>query len=635
MQRKYELTDWLPTTKKEVEIRGWDNLDVILISGDAYVDHPAFGAAVIGRIIESLGLKVAIISQPNWKDDLRDFKKLGKPNLFFGVTGGCMDPMTNHYTANKRLRSEDAYTPGGQTGFRPDYAATVYSTILKEIYPDVPVVIGGIEASLRRVTHYDYWSDQLKPSILQDSKADMLVYGMGEQALREIVSLLKKGVPFSSLKTVKQTAFIIDTEEPLPKNKNWIDKELNSHEACLSDKKLYASNFKHVEQESNKLFADRLLQRIGNRTLVINPPFLTMTEEEIDSSFDLPYTRLPHPKYEKRGVIPAFEMIKFSINLHRGCFGGCSFCTISAHQGKFIASRSEKSILKEVDKVTQMPDFKGYISDLGGPSANMYKMKGKIQAICDKCISPSCINPVICHNLDTTHKPLTDIYKAADAHPKVKKAFIGSGIRYDLLVPEFNKNADKKDLEEYTEQVITSHVSGRLKVAPEHTSDAVLKIMRKPSFSNFHLFKNTFDRINKKFDLNQKLIPYFISSHPACQVEDMANLAAETKDLGFQLEQVQDFTPTPMTVATVIYYSGYHPYTLKPVYTPRTKEEKQNQHRFFFWYKKENQGWIKNTLLKVGKPDLLKRLLPQNSINQENNSQKPKFVPHHKKNNKR
>ncbi len=635
MQRKHELTDWLPTTKKEVELRGWDNLDIILISGDAYVDHPAFGAAVIGRIVESMGLKIAIIPQPNWKDDLRDFKKLGKPNLFFGVTGGCMDPMINHYTANKRLRSDDAYTPGGQTGFRPDYATTIYSNILKEIYPDVPIVIGGIEASLRRVTHYDYWSDQLKPSILLDSKADMLVYGMGEQALREIIILLKKGVPFESLKTIKQTAFLLGKDESLPKNKNWEDKKLNSHEVCLKDKKMYASNFKHVEQESNKLFADRLIQEIGDKTLVINPPFHTMTEDEIDASFDLPYTRLPHPKYEKRGVIPAFEMIKFSINMHRGCFGGCSFCTISAHQGKFIASRSQESILKEVDKVTQMPDFKGYISDLGGPSANMYKMKGKIQSICDKCISPSCINPVICHNLDTTHKPLTDIYKAADAHPKVKKAFIGSGIRYDLLVPEFNKTADKKDLEEYTEQVIKNHVSGRLKVAPEHTSDTVLKIMRKPSFSNFHLFKKTFDRINKKYNLNQKLIPYFISSHPACQLEDMANLAAETKDLGFQLEQVQDFTPTPMTVATVIYYSGFHPYTLKPVYTPKSKEEKANQHRFFFWYKKENQGWIKSTLLKVGKPELLKKLLPFSQINNATKNmevnQKPKFEPHHKK----
>ncbi len=604
------LTDWLPTTKKEAELRGWHELDVILFSGDAYVDHPAFGAAVIGRIIESMGLRIAIVPQPNWKDDLRDFKKLGIPKLFFGITGGCMDSMINHYTANKRLRSEDAYTPGGQRGFRPDYTTTVYSTILKSLFPEVPVVIGGIEASLRRVTHYDYWSDQLKPSILKDSKADLLVYGMGEQPLREIISLLEKGLSFESLTTIKQTAFLRAKSSELPKNKNWTDLKLASHEACLANKKTYASNFKYIEQESNKLYANRLIQEIGDNYLFINPPFPTMTEKEIDASFDLPYTRLPHPKYQKRGAIPAFEMIKFSINMHRGCFGGCSFCTISAHQGKFIASRSKASILKEVDKVTAMDDFKGYISDLGGPSANMYKMKGVIQSICDKCNSPSCISPVICSNLDTSHQPLIDIYKAVDSHPKVKKSFVGSGIRYDLLVPEFNKNADPKDLEEYTEEVIKNHVSGRLKVAPEHTSDPVLKLMRKPSFKNFHLFKNTFDRINRKLNLNQKLIPYFISSHPACKLEDMANLAAETKDMGFQLEQVNDFTPTPMTVATVIYYSGYHPYTLQPVFTPRTEKEKQDQHRFFFWYKKENHNWIRTILTNAHQLDLLKKLLP-------------------------
>ncbi|MCB9335759.1 MAG: YgiQ family radical SAM protein [Flavobacteriales bacterium] len=627
MKSKYSLTDWLPTTKKEVELRGWDNLDIILFSGDAYVDHPAFGSAVIGRIIESMGLKIAIIPQPNWKDDLRDFKKLGKPNLFFGVTAGCMDPMVNHYTAAKRRRSDDAYTPGGLAGFRPDYATTVYTKILKELFPDVPVVIGGIEASLRRVTHYDYWSNELKPSILFDSGADMLVYGMGEQPLREIITLLMKGVPFDSLKTINQTAFLMDKNDALPKNKQWKDLELASHENCLKDKKTYASNFKHIEQESNKLNADRLTQNIGDKKLIINPPYYTMTEEEMDTSFDLPYTRLPHPKYEKRGAIPAFEMIKFSINMHRGCFGGCSFCTISAHQGKFIASRSKESILKEVEKVTEMPDFKGYISDLGGPSANMYRMKGKVQEICDRCVSPSCISPSICHNLDTSHQPLTEIYKAVDENPKVKKAFIGSGIRYDMLVPEFNKNADKKDLEEYTEQVIKNHVSGRLKVAPEHTSDDVLKIMRKPSFKNFHLFKNTFDRINKKFNLNQQLIPYFISSHPACELKDMANLAAETKDMGFQLEQVNDFTPTPMTVATVIYYSGYHPYTLKPIKTPKTEKEKKDQNRFFFWYKKENQGWIKNVLSSRGENDLLRKLLP----NQHTFANSKKNVPHHAK----
>ncbi len=605
----HKITDWLPTTKKEVELRGWDELDVILFSGDAYVDHPAFGSAVVGRIIENMGLRIAIVPQPNWKDDLRDFKKLGIPKLFFGVTAGCMDPMINHYTANKRLRSEDAYTPGGQKGFRPDYATTVYSNILKDLFPDTPVVIGGIEASLRRVTHYDYWSDELKPSILEDSKADLLIYGMGEQPLREVITLMEKGLPFDTLKTIKQTAFLQPKSTTVPKNKNWIDLNLSSHEACLGNKKVFAANFKHIEQESNKLNADRLIQEIGNKKLIINPPFQTMTEKEIDASFDLPYTRLPHPKYRKRGAIPAFEMIKFSINMHRGCFGGCSFCTISAHQGKFIASRSQQSILKEVDQVANMTDFKGYISDLGGPSANMYQMKGKVQSICDKCVSPSCISPTICHNLDTSHKPLTEIYKAASDHPKVKKAFVGSGIRYDMLVPEFNKNAEKKDLQEYTEQVVKNHVSGRLKVAPEHTSDEVLKIMRKPSFKNFHLFKKSFDSINKKFNLNQKLIPYFISSHPACKLEDMANLAAETKDMGFQLEQVNDFTPTPMTVATIIYYSGYHPYTLKPVFTPKSKREKQDQNRFFFWYKKENQNWIKNVLTNANRIDILNKLL--------------------------
>jgi len=608
-----KLSDWLPTTNKEVKLRGWEELDVILFSGDAYVDHPAFGPAVIGRILESYGLKVAIVPQPSVNDNLQDFSKMGRPKLFFAVTGGCMDPMVSNYTASKRRRDNDAYTPNGDKGFRPDYATTVYTNILKEKFPDVPVLIGGIEASLRRVTHYDYWSDTLKPTILKDSKADLLVYGMGEQPLREIVNLLQKGVPFSSLTTVKQTAFLLNKKDELPKNKNWKDVTINSHEVCLEDKKMYASNFKVIEQESNKLFADRIFQEVGDAVLVINPPYETMTEAEIDASFDLPFTRLPHPKYNKRGPIPAFEMIKFSINIHRGCFGGCSFCTISAHQGKFIASRSQESILKEVDKVANMPDFKGYLSDIGGPSANMYKMKGKVQEICDRCVSPSCISPVICHNLDTSHKPLTELYKAVDKHPKIKKSFIGSGIRHDLLVPEFNKLADPKELDAYTEEVMTNHVSGRLKVAPEHTSDNVLKLMRKPSFTYFHKFKERFDKINIRKRLNLQLIPYFISSHPACELEDMANLAAETKDMGFQLEQVQGFTPTPMTVATVIYYSGYHPYTLKPMKTPRSKTERDEQHRFFFWYKKENQQWIRNTLTKVGRLDLLQKLLPDSN----------------------
>ncbi|WP_296382089.1 YgiQ family radical SAM protein [Winogradskyella sp.] len=611
MKQELKLSDWLPTTNKEVKIRGWEALDVILFSGDAYVDHPSFGPAVIGRILESYGLRVAIVPQPSVTDNLQDFVKLGAPKLFFGVTGGCMDPMISNYNANKKKRDKDAYTPNGDIGFRPDYATTVYSKILKEKWPDTPVLIGGIEASLRRVTHYDYWSDKLMPTILETSKADMLVYGMGEQPLREVVRLLQKGVPFSSITTIKQTAVLLDKEAKVPKNSNWEDVEIIPHQICLKDKKKFASNFKTIEQESNKLAARRIFQKVGDKTLMINPPYPTMTEDEIDASFELPYTRLPHPKYNKRGPIPAYEMIKFSINIHRGCFGGCSFCTISAHQGKFIASRSQESVLREVDTVANMPDFKGYLSDIGGPSANMYKMKGKVQSICDKCVAPSCISPVICSNLDTSHKPLTELYQAVDKHPKVKKSFIGSGIRHDMLVPEFNKNADPKELDDYTEEVMTKHVSGRLKVAPEHTSDPVLKLMRKPSFKYFHKFKDRFDKINIKKGLKLQLIPYFISNHPACEVEDMANLAAETKDMGFQLEQVQGFTPTPMTVATVIYYSGYHPYTLKKVNTPITRKEKDEQHRFFFWYKDENKAWIKKTLNKLGREDLLKVLLPE------------------------
>ena len=621
MQEQRPISDWLPLTMKEVKSRGWNEIDVVLISGDAYVDHPAFGTAVIGRIMEDEGFKVAIVSQPNWQDDLRDFKKFGRPKYFFGVTAGCMDSMVNHYTANKRLRSTDAYTPGGEAGFRPDYATVAYSKILKELYPDVPVLIGGIEASLRRVTHYDYWADKLFPSILVDSKADLLVYGMGDQPLREMLKLLKKGVPFSNLSTIKQIAFLQDKSEELPKNKNWETVALSSHEECLEDKIKYAANFKIVEVESNKLDARRITQDIADKRLIINPPYKTMTEKEIDRSFDLPYTRLPHPKYFKRGAIPAYDMIKFSINMHRGCFGGCSFCTISAHQGKFIASRSEKSILAEVDEVVAHPEFKGYISDLGGPSANMYRMKGKVQSICDRCSSPSCIHPVICSNLDTSHKPMTELYRKVDAHPGVKKAFVGSGIRYDLLVDDFNQNNEDNNHEEYIEQVITRHVSGRLKVAPEHTSDATLKVMRKPSFKYLHKFKEKYDQISEKHGLKQQLIPYFISSHPGCENEDMANLAVETKDMGFQLEQVQDFTPTPMTVATVIYYSGVHPYTLKPYKTVKDKEEKLNQRRFFFWYKRENHSYIRESLRKANRLDLADKLI--GSKPQQNSSEKP------------
>ncbi len=604
---QYKVNDWLPTTAKEVKERGWEELDIILFSGDAYIDHPSFGPAVIARIIEAEGLKVAVVPQPNWRDDLRDFKKLGVPRLFFGVTAGSMDSMVNHYTAGKRLRSDDAYTPGGNAGYRPDYASQVYSQILKKLYPDVPVLLGGIEASLRRVTHYDYWSDKLMPGILETTKADMLVYGMGEMPLKEILRLLQKGVPFKSLTNIAQTAFL-HTDGELAPEKNWKDLELSSHEECLQDKVKYAKNFRHVEEESNRWQAARLIQPVGKGKIVINPPYPPMSSKELDASFDLPYTRLPHPKYNKKGVIPAFEMIKFSVNMHRGCFGGCSFCTISAHQGKFIASRSEKSILKEVRQITQMPDFKGYISDMGGPSANMYKMQGKDLKICERCSRPSCIFPNICTNLNTDHSPMTEIYKKVNKMQDIKKAFVGSGVRYDML---YNKMASTKEQEShkiYMSELVTHHVSGRLKVAPEHTSPNVLKLMRKPDFKLFHQFKKDFDEINLANNSNQQIIPYFISSHPGSQIEDMANLAVETKELDFRLEQVQDFTPTPMTVATVIFYSGIHPYTLKETFTAKTKDEKQNQRVFLFWYKPEYKKTIESLLKHSNQQELINKL---------------------------
>ena len=604
--KEYRLTDWLPTTKKEMELRGWDELDVILFSGDAYVDHPSFGAAVIGRLLEAQGLKVAIVPQPNWRDDLRDFKKMGKPRLFFGVSAGCMDSMVNKYTANKRLRSEDAYTPDGRHDMRPEYPTIVYTQILKKLWPDVPVVIGGIEASLRRLTHYDYWQDTVRKSILIESGADLLVYGMGEKPITELCKRMKENPCIPT--DIPQTVYVVKGKQAIPPSIS--EKEdivLHSHESCLSDKKKEAENFKFIEEESNKYEAARILQHAGNSTVVVNPPYPPMTQGELDMSFDLPYTRLPHPKYKGKRI-PAFDMIKFSVNLHRGCFGGCAFCTISAHQGKFIVSRSKESILKEVKAITEMPDFKGYLSDLGGPSANMYAMRGQDEEKCHKCKRPSCIHPKVCPNLNTDHRPLLDIYHAVDALPGIKKSFIGSGVRYDLLLHESKNPAINKSTKEYTRELIAKHVSGRLKVAPEHTSDKVLNVMRKPSFNQFYDFKKIFDKVNNELNLRQQLIPYFISSHPGCTAEDMAELAVITKRLDFHLEQVQDFTPTPMTVATEAWHTGYHPYTLQPIFSAKTQREKLAQRMFFFWYKPEERRAIIQELKRMGRSDLIDKL---------------------------
>mgnify|MGYP000846358245 FL=1 len=602
-----QTLQWLPTSVREVKERGWDVPDVILFSGDAYVDHPSFGGAVVGRLLESLGLKVALVPQPNWQDDLRDFRKLGTPRLFFGVSAGSMDSMVNHYTAARRRRSDDAYTPDGRAGARPDMPSIVYTRILKKLYPDTPVIIGGIEASLRRLSHYDYWKDTLQPSILIDSGADMLIYGMGEKPLTDICRLMQKGIPFRNLTNIPQTAVLRAGDETVATNKKWRTIILHSHESCLSNKKHHAENFRYIEEESNSIEAARLIQPVDNRQVIVNPPYPPPTTRELDAVYALPFTRLPHPRYKGK-EIPAYNMIRHSVTLHRGCFGGCAFCTISAHQGKFIVSRSPESIRQELEQITAMPDFKGTVTDLGGPSANMYHMKGKNEEICRLCKRASCAYPTVCKNLNTDHGPLLRIYEEARQVPGIKHCFIGSGIRYDLCLSDTgNKEVDKTN-RRYLETVIRHHVSGRFKVAPEHCSPTVLGLMRKPAFGLFQQLKSIFDEINRKHRLNEQIIPYFISSHPGCRPEDMAELAVATKALDFKLEQVQDFTPTPMTVATTIYYSGYHPYSLQKIDTAKSEKEKKQQNMFFFWYKREFREQTMTLLRRIHRADLIPKL---------------------------
>ncbi|MDD6210365.1 MAG: YgiQ family radical SAM protein [Bacteroidales bacterium] len=611
----YKLSDWLPTTKKEMELRGWDTLDVILFSGDAYVDHPSFGAAVIGRVLEAEGLRVAIVPQPNWRDDLRDFKKLGIPRLFFGISAGAMDSMVNHYTATKRKRSDDAYTPDKRADMRPDYPTIVYTSILKKLYPTVPVVIGGIEASLRRFSHYDYWQDMLKPSILLDSKADILIYGMGEQPIRELARRLNSGESVKTITDLPQSAVCLQSETTgLPE-----DIHLYAHEECLRDKKKQALNFRIIEEESNKYQAtSRIFQKAGKNIILVNPPYPPMQEKEIDAVYALPFTRMPHPKYKNK-TISAYDMIKHSVNTHRGCFGGCAFCTISAHQGKQIISRSGASVLREVKQITQMPDFKGYISDLGGPSANMYQMKGKDISLCKNCKKPSCLFPRVCPNLNADHRPMLEIYRSVDKLPEIKKSFIGSGIRYDMLLHDYKDETLNQAAKTYTKELILNHVSGRLKVAPEHTSENVLNFMRKPAFFLFEEFNRIFRKINNEHNLKQQLIPYFISGHPGCSDTDMAELAIKTKKLDFRLEQVQEFTPTPMTLATEMFYTGINPYTMEKVYSAKGREQKMMQRAFFFWYDPEQKRIITERLKRLCRPDLIREL-----FNPINNFQKEK-----------
>lgn len=571
---------WFPTSVREMKERGWDQADVILFTGDAYIDHPSFGAAVIARVIEAEGLRVAVVPQPNWRDDLRDFKKLGAPRLFFGVTAGNMDSMVNHYTASKRLRSDDAYSPGGAAGFRPDYPSVVYTKALKSLFPGVPVLLGGIEASMRRLAHYDYWKNAVEPSILISSGADMLMYGMAEQPLKALLRELKEGAPFSSLRSMPQTAVPVPAADIRP-SEGVADKMLHSFSEASSSKKAYAENFVLFEKTSNSLSPARLIEPYGDIAVVVNPPMAPSSSEEADSVYSLPFNYAPHPRYDKKGNIPAWEMIRFSVNIHRGCFGGCSFCAIAAHQGKFIVSRSEKSIMKEIEKISRMDDFRGYLSDLGGPSANMYRMGGRDKSRCEKCSRPSCIWPSVCNNLNTSHEALTSLYKKVNALPYIKKAFIGSGVRYDLLFREWNPSAGRGE-ETYLKELVVNHVSGRLKVAPEHTEDDVVRLMRKTPFSLFLRLRDRFGEITRSEGLKNEIVPYFISAHPGCDNLMMERLSHRLKETGLRPEQVQDFTPTPMTLSTAMYYLGYDPYTGKKVFVAHGVEEKRRQKDFFF-----------------------------------------------------
>lgn len=564
-----------PTSKKEVDALGWDYIDVILFSGDAFVDHPSFGTAVIARWLQKFGYRVAVVPQPNWRDDLRDFRKLGAPRLYFGVNSGAMDSMVNHYTAGKRLRHDDAYTPDGHFGRRPDYAVTVYTKILKRLFPDVPVVIGGIEASLRRLTHYDYWQDRLFPSVLVDSGADWLVYGMGERPMLELTRGIEAGRTVRQLQQIPQLAFF---RTGRPKEREGV-LVLHSFEECLASKKSFAENFHQIETHANMMHPDTIVEACGDGFVQVNPPYPPATEEEMDSFWDLPYTKLPHPRY-KGSRIPAYDMIKFSINTHRGCFGGCNFCTIAAHQGKFIQSRSEASVLKEAAGLRRLPDFAGNISDLGAPTANMYGMKGRDAGLCDICRRKSCLFPQPCRNLDRSHDRLLGLYRRVDALPGIRHSYIGSGIRYDLFLDEdgYVDSSSKP----YLRTLVLDHTSGRLKVAPEHTEDKVLQYLAKPSFRLFERLRTEFDKIVRDAGRRSGIVPYFISSHPGCTMHDMEKLARHPALRGLYMEQVQDFTPTPMTTSSVMFYTGLDPRNLKPVFVERDPERKRMQKSFFF-----------------------------------------------------
>lgn len=564
----------IPTSVKEVQRLGWDYIDVIFFTGDAFVDHPSFGTACIARYLEKFGYRVAVVPQPNWKDDLRDFRKLGAPRLYFAVNSGAMDSMVNHYTAARRLRHEDAYTPDGQFGRRPDRAVTVYTKILKRLWPDVPVVIGGVEASLRRLAHYDYWDNSIHPSILVDSGADWLCYGMGERTMLELTRAIENGRNLRQMENIAQLAFY-------RKGACKLDGALvlHSYEQCLEEPRSFAENFHQIEVHANMLTPQTLVEPVGDGYVRVNPPLPPATTEEMDSFWDLPFTKKPHPRYKGKRI-PAYDMIKDSIITHRGCFGGCNFCTIAAHQGKFIQSRSEESILKEVRELAAMPEFRGNISDLGAPTANMYGMHGKDPSRCAVCRRKSCLFPSPCSNMDRNHERVLALYRRVDAVKGIRHSYIGSGVRYDLFLDEkgFVDGSGKK----YLRELMLRHTSGRLKVAPEHTEDKVLYYMAKPSFRLFERLRAEFDKINREEGTHTELVPYFISSHPGCTLLDMRKLASNKSLKGIWMEQVQDFMPTPMTTSSIMFCTGLDPRTMKEVFVEHDPERKKEQKSLFF-----------------------------------------------------
>jgi len=586
-----DLDRWLPTTADEVRARGWDAPDVVFVTGDAYVDHPSFAMAVLGRVLESHGFRVAILPQPDWRSAAA-WRALGRPRLFYAVSAGNMDSMINHYTANKKRRNDDAYSPGGRIGLRPDRPTPVYAQRCREAFPGVPVLIGGIEASLRRIAHFDYWSEQVRPSMLAASKADLLAFGKGEATIVAIARRLAAGEPVAALRDLRGVAYLLGAREPVPA---WPGETLAlpAFEEVTREPLAFARMTRTFHHETNPFNAKRLTQAHGDRTLVLNPPCLPIGEAEMDAIYDLPYTRRPHPRYAE--PIPAHTMIKDSVQIMRGCFGGCTFCSITMHEGRVIQSRSPRSILAEVKAIAAAPDFKGTISDLGGPTANMYRMRctrPEVEAVCKRL---SCIHPTVCKLLGTDHGPTIELMRGARAVPGVKRVHIASGIRMDLA------NLD----DAYVEELVTHHVGGHLKVAPEHQSDRVLALMKKPSHREFETFAGKFRRASARAGKEQYLVPYFIASHPGCTMDDMIELAVFLKAHGYRPRQVQDFIPAPMDIATCIYHTGIDPLTMTPVDTVKKLRDRQTQRALMQFFEPANWFVVHKALVEAGRRDLI------------------------------